>query len=215
MMQMKQLVFVFLPAIGVAAFAFFIAIIQYEPLYPKTPAATEKEAVETLIPILPDDPVMGDKKAPLTLIAFADFGCEACREHMTIIRGLLSEYPKQFKVIWKGLPVTLIPYSSEWALRYAICANRQEKFAAFESLAFERSIDLSPASGERLAAEITLDREKLSECLEDPALENYLETTKDIARLYHIQSVPTYFVANAQVPTPTTVTEWKQLLSLE
>ena len=62
MMQMKQLVFVF-SRDRRRGICIFIAIIQYEPLYPKTPAATEKEAVETLIPILPDDPSWGQSAA--------------------------------------------------------------------------------------------------------------------------------------------------------
>src|SRR3989338_1742832 len=150
MLKTRHIFLVFLPALMVAAFVFFIRAIQYEPLSPKA-SETAEEPQALQIPIFPDDPMLGDKKAPITLIAFEDAGCAACAEQHAMFQKLLETYPKKIKIIWKPLPVTLIPYPSGRAHEYAYCANQQEKFDVFVTLAFENQNDLSPVALNRLA----------------------------------------------------------------
>lgn len=52
---------------------------------------------------------IGDPAAPITVVAFADFGCEFCRRHhLLTFRALLAEYVEAGKVYYvaKDLPVT-------------------------------------------------------------------------------------------------------------
>jgi len=52
-------------------------------------------------------PVLGDPKAPITLVEYSDFECPVCRNLHDALRGLLPNYP-QVKVIFKDFPIDAI-----------------------------------------------------------------------------------------------------------
>lgn len=205
---------VFVPALLIAGIAVIIRVIQYEPLYPtvtpKTPTGTALP-----IPIFSEDPILGNKKAPTTIIAFEDLGCEACKLQMDILQQLLELYPEKLKLIWKGLPTTRIPYPSDVAHRYAYCAHQQEKFVPFIKAAFAIAPNLSSTALEEIVTIVDMDKKRLTSCLESGTAETYLQNTADVAKALGVQAVPAFFVNNTQVTAPTTLGGWKQLLQLE
>ncbi len=211
----KKILYVFIPALLLGALALFIEIIRYEPQYPKitisdTPTSTGK----IIIPILQDDPVIGERKAPITIIAFEDFSCPACKVQHELLTRLQTEIPHKIKVIWKGLPVNDFPYPATDALTYGFCANKQNKFDTFASYAYANQDNLSIATLSLIATEAKLDTSKLSSCLSSAESSTHIELTKNIAKLMHVQSVPTFFIDNTQIKTPTSFEEWKQMLKL-
>jgi protein-disulfide isomerase len=61
-------------------------------------------------------PVLGDPKAPITLVEYSDFECPVCRGLHDVLRGMLPNYP-QVKVIFKDFPLeTLHPWARTAAL---------------------------------------------------------------------------------------------------
>ena len=66
MIKTKNLLVILIPAILIAAFALFVRVIQYEPLFPEIDGSEKIAAEKTgliTIPIYPEDPIMGNKKA--------------------------------------------------------------------------------------------------------------------------------------------------------
>ncbi|MFA4830592.1 MAG: DsbA family protein [Patescibacteria group bacterium] len=217
MIKTRHILFILLPAILIVAFALFVRALQYEPLQPKK--TEEKETVEPKtaklqIPISPDDPIMGGKKAPITLIAFEDLACGHCAEQDAIFKELLAKHPNKIKIIWKPLPVIFLPYPSGTAHKYAFCANKQNKFEEFKTIAFSNQMELSPNILSAIAEQINLNPEILQSCLESGEVASYLETTKQLGIALNIQSVPAIFFNNVQIENQTTVTGWKTLLQL-
>jgi protein-disulfide isomerase len=214
-LRTKHFIFLFLPAIFVVMFGLLVGVIRYQPLYPKTaPVEVSDSAAGLPMPIFPDDPIIGDKKSPLTLVAFEDFGCESCREQMEVFRALQAEYPKKIKVVWKGLPVTKIPYPSNDAHIYAYCAGLQGAFVPFEEAIFSAITDLSPGRMETIKTTLDLDSKKFSACLAEKTAETWMERNQEVARAFNIQAVPTIFMNNQQIQSPRTLDGWKTLLQL-
>lgn len=210
-MGTKKLLAIFIPAIILAGFVFFVQVLRYEPLFPK------KDASQTdtfSIPILPDDPMVGLKRAGKIIIAFEDYSCASCNEYDAILTQLISKYPAAVKVIWKGLPVTRYPYPSEPAITFGYCAAAQNKFPEFKALAFSFSDQLSDTVLQKIGSDIGLNQEKLTTCLDSEAAKNHLEQNKSIATLLNIQSVPTFFINNQQVTVAPTLEAWEQALGL-
>lgn len=195
----------------------FIRIVQYEPLFPEN-MNTENESADNTqqitIPIYPEDPIIGDKKSAKTIIAFEDFGCDACKQADTILDELMKEYPGKIKVIWKGLPITEFPYPSQDAQLYGFCAYQQKKFNEFKNLAFTNGNNLSPDVLKIIAEQIELKQNKLEECLNSDEAAKYIDQTKQLARILNIQAVPTFFIDNKQIQNPGSIDEWKTLLNL-
>ncbi len=211
----KKIYAVFFPAILLGALALFIQIIRYEPLLP----SLEKTNVETLdttftIPILPTDPIIGNRKSPLTVIAFEDFSCEACKAQHDLFLQLEQEYPDKVKIIWKGLPVHDFPYPSIDAIRYGVCAEEQEKFNEFAAYAFSNGDNLSQSTLIQIGEEIGLDTKDLTSCLASDRPDRTVGITKKIAETLNLQSVPTFFIENTQIKTPQSIDEWKRELGL-
>ena len=214
MLKTRPILFFFPPPASSPRFAFFSLLPHIEPLFPKEDNTVAEEPQALQIPIFPDDPILGDKKAGVTLIAFEDLGCAGCAEQHAVFQDLLEKYPKKLKIIWKPLPVTIIPYPSGRAHEYAYCANKQDSFGEFISLVFANQIDISPDALNASANEAGLDPEDLKTCLESGEAAAYTKMTEELGRALNIQSVPTIFLENIQIDHPRTIEGWETLLQL-
>lgn len=213
MLKTRHIIFLLVPAILIVGAIFAVLVLRYEPLYPDT--SKYQEVVDSfVIPLIPDDPILGDKRAPKTVIIFEDLACSACRTQSDLLHSLVEQYPKDVKVIWKMLSVTQFPYSTRAAHAYAYCANKQSAFDTFATLAFANSTNLSSATLQAIVDQMDINIPAFDACIasEDAAL--YLDTTENIARALNIQSVPAVFVNNEQVQTPRILDEWKTILQL-
>lgn len=212
-MSNKKLVLAFIPIFLLAGMALFIRIVQYEPL---TPNANENEEEQLLeqVPIFTEDPITGNKKAKVTLIAFEDFACSNCKVQSDLLLAVLTQYPQSVKIVWKILPITRYPVDSTLSAQYAFCAHAQNKFEEFKEYAFQNSTNLSESVLQSIAQELTLDETKLTSCLASPLPQTYIDKTKSLAGQLNIQALPTMFINNKQIIPPTTVEGWKKLLEI-
>lgn len=215
MLKTRHLLFIFVPALLLAAFILFIRIAQYEPLYPKETMQTNKLEQNQVVPIYPEDPVIGNRSATSTIITFSDFGCAKCKSEMKTLAELMGKYPNKFKIVWKGLPIQRFPYSTDAAHQYAYCANQQRKFLEFTDQAFINIDDLSEANIKNFVTKIPLDDVKLKNCLNSELSKSYVEKNRQLALGLGIQVVPTVFVNNQQIQTPTLIEEWESVLNLK
>lgn len=212
-MKIKNLLLIFIPAILIATLALFIRFIQYEPLLPdETEIKTTNSGFQ--IPLYPDDPIIGNKKAPLTLIVFEDFGCAGCQSQSTLLDTLMKKYPDKIKVVWKGIVATEFPFSTKLAHQYGFCANKQNKFKEFSQLAFTNGENLSQAILDMINKEIKLDEEKFTTCLNSDEALAYLTKNEQLGLALNIQSVPTFFLNNKQINPPAILEGWEAVLGL-
>lgn len=211
----KKIFLVFIPALLLGSLALFIQIIRYQPLYPDpiTPPTTEDDR-PFIIKLNPDDPVLGNKRAPHTIVAFEDFSCGNCLTQHRLFTSLQAQYPDKVKIIWKGLPVQEFPYSSLDSIRYGYCAAEQNKFNEFASYAFENYTNLVIETLDIISEEVALDETDLAECLSSTRPNQWVQDTKQIAQTLNVRSVPTFFINNIQIKTPGSIEEWKQLFNL-
>lgn len=214
MIKKQHIIFVLLPAVLLVGIIFSIRAFQYKILFSDKTKEVEKKTTLELIPILKEDPILGSLVAPHTLIAFEDFGCEGCKSQNILLKEIEQKHPGKVKMIWKGLPVVTFPFSSEPAHEYGYCANAQGKFTEFKELAFANSNNLSKQMLDTITKEIKLDETKLKECLSSEKPLQYINTIRQLARIVHVQHVPTFFLNNKQISTPASLAEWEFVLGL-
>lgn len=216
MIQSKHLLIILIPAILLALFAFGIRIIEFNNTKQNT-AVTQTQTTpvqDKNIPIFAEDPIIGNKKAPNTLIVFADFGCEGCQLQHTLFNQLLQKHPDRVKIIWKGLAVTKFPYDSTTALNYGHCANQNNVFPEFSDLAYTNYLSLSPVTLQTIIDELKLDKEKFLTCVDSAETKTYNENNKQIAEIFNIQSVPTIFFNDKQIGNPESLEQWEAVLGI-
>jgi protein-disulfide isomerase len=217
MLKTHKVLLILLPAILIATLALFVRFIQYRPLIPKElrdRAQNQTQQTGINIPLYSDDPIVGNKKAPTTLIIFSDFGCEHCRALSVTLDELLAKYPDKIKIIWKGLSVTKFPYSTETALRYAFCANRHEKFAEFAKFAYANYNQLTSQTLKSIVTNVGLNEKKLNDCLSLAEIEDYNKRNELLGMALNIQIVPTIFFNNKQINPPADLAGWEAVLGL-
>ncbi|HAZ29053.1 MAG TPA: hypothetical protein DCY48_04765 [Candidatus Magasanikbacteria bacterium] len=213
MIRTRQLLFLFVPAIVFAGFAVFIRYVEYHnAATPSAPAPSSEPLA--LVPIYPEDPIIGEKKAPLTVIGFEDFGCKGCQIQMAMLDELQQSFPEKIKIIWKGLPVMKFPYDSHLAHEYAFCMNQEGRFDAFKNFAFANGDNLSLAVLGQSIAAAGAEQTVFEACINSPEPKQYIETIELMAQSLNIQSVPTFFIDNKQIETPQTKEAWAALLGL-
>jgi protein-disulfide isomerase len=211
-MEHKELLKLFIPAIIIVLLGLGIRVIQYQPLYPKK--QSEKKNASTVIPILPNDPITGSKKAGISIIAFEDFGCEGCKAQSSMFEQLQQKYPNKIKIVWKLLNVTKFPVASEKGHAYGFCAYEQGKFAEFKEMAFANGSNLSDGILSIIADNVKLNQKKLNACLQSGRADAYATQTEAFARMLNVQAVPTLFMNNKQMQTPQSLQEWEAVLAL-
>ncbi len=214
MLNTKHILTIFIPAILIAGLALFIEVVQYRPLFPKLPEEEQTSETPTLLPILPGDPIIGNKAAAKTIVVFEDFSCEGCKQQDYFLSEIEREYPGKIKVIWKGLPVARFPHNARLAHQYAYCANLQGKFVTFKDFAYANNESLSDTMLQEIATQIELDQELLTTCLNNVATETHIVNTEALAMSVNVQAVPAIFIDNKQITPPQSLAGWKTVLGL-
>ena len=72
------------------------------------------------------DPILGNPDAPVTVVEYSAFGCEACKNwhEAGVIEQILAQYPNQVKFIYRDLPI-IDPAWSQAMSEIAQCAFDQ------------------------------------------------------------------------------------------
>jgi len=151
-------------------------------------------------------PVLGDPKAPITLIEFSDFECPVCRGLHDALRGLLPKYP-QVKVIFKDFPLdTIHPWARTAALA-GRCAYHQDPKAFWKvydliydnqdlisaSTAWDKMLDFAGRSG--------LNTDAFKSCMASPQAAAELDASFANGQLLEVRSTPTIFVNGRRIST--------------
>lgn len=78
---------------------------------------------------------MGSDDAPVTIVAFSDFQCPACRHLSTVVRALRVRYPDKIRYVHRHFPLPNRPHAAA-AAHASECAAMQGVFAPFHDRLF-------------------------------------------------------------------------------
>ena len=148
---------------------------------------------------LHDSPVLGDPKAPITIVEFADFECPVCRNLHDAMRGILPNYP-QVRFIFKDFPLDQIHPWARTASLAARCAYQQDpkSFWKMYDLIYDNQ-DLITASGAYqkmldYAARAGLNTDTFKACLASPEAAAAVNANQENGKLLDVRSTPTLFI---------------------
>lgn len=136
-----------------------------------------------------DDPVLGDKNAPVTMIEFSDYECPFCKRHFTQTLPLLKEKyidTGKLKLVFRDFPLGFHnPLATEQAMA-AECVREQkgdETYFAYHDLLFETTNSNGRGMTKEqlydLAEQVGANRASFTECLDNERYKD--EIAKDLA----------------------------------
>ncbi|KKQ48345.1 MAG: DSBA oxidoreductase [Candidatus Shapirobacteria bacterium GW2011_GWE1_38_10] len=136
-----------------------------------------------------DDPILGDKNAPITIIEFSDYECPFCKRHFTdTYPKLIKEYidTGKARLVFRDFPLS---FHDPMATKEAIAANcakdqgGDKKYFEFHGEIFKRTTSngngLDDAKLKTIATDLKLNMNSFNTCLTNKAMED--EVKKDLA----------------------------------
>ncbi|MEP6779233.1 MAG: DsbA family protein [Gemmatimonadaceae bacterium] len=110
---------------------------------------------------------IGDRKAPVTIVEFADFECPACKTLETRLHEAAQKHPKEFAVLYRHFPLEIHPFSQISAIA-SECAARQNRFAQMHDSLFsnQTSFGKKPWTEIALTAGVS-DTARFALCMTD------------------------------------------------
>jgi len=159
-------------------------------------AAPAPQPVIEIVVSIDDDPIKGDKNAPVTIIEFSDYECPFCkRSYDNVITQIDKEYISKGKVrlVFRDYPLPFHKKAIPAAVA-ANCAGEQGKYWEVHDFLFENPDKLDTVAVLNSAEEFGLDKTKFEACINDKSKEK--EITKDFedGQKYGVRGTPSYFI---------------------
>ncbi len=141
-----------------------------------------------------DDPILGDKNAPVTVVMFTDFQCPACSTVDPILKNVIAGYGNKVRLVIRDFPLERIHENAFQAALAANAANMQGKFGEYKELLYKNQNSLDTESLKKYAANIGLNVKKFETDMTDEKAA--IEIRKDIAdgNIYGVSGTPSIFV---------------------
>ena len=157
----------------------------------------------------PSDPILGNPKGDVTIVAFFDYNCGYCKKANEPMRKLV-ESDKNVKFVMKEYPI--LAESSRVAARAALAANKQKKYAELHNALMENKGALSEDTILDMAVKAGLDKEKLKKDMESPEVAAIILATADLGREIGAHGTPTFIVGDKVVPGAMDLADMKKLV---
>ncbi len=142
------------------------------------------------------DFVVGNPNGDVTLVEYFDYNCGFCRRAVADLDRLLQEDPN-LRVVLKEFPV--LGQESIEAARVAIASIGQGKYMAFHKALFDAPGAVNGARALEIAEQLGMDPVQLAASANQPAKNQIISTTVQIATALGINGTPSYIIGNQLV----------------
>lgn len=151
-----------------------------------------------------NDIIMGNPKAKVTIIEYADFQCPACASFNPVVNQILSTYPADVRVVYRFFPLTSLHKNAIIAGRAGYAAWKLGKFHEMKDELFSNQTTWEGIKDPRdefikYAKSIGLDEAKFTDLMNSKEAENALKTGEAEAISIGLNATPTFFIGKKQV----------------
>lgn len=175
---------------------------------PAAPSAPETRNAASLLTALPQDTVLGDAKAPVTVIEYGDYQCPFCGKFFEDVEPVIRDkYVKtgNIKLIFRNFEF-LGPESNAAGVA-AECARDQGQFWGYHDALYrveiadghENNGNLNRALFVKLARELKMDEKTFVACLESGKKESIVAEETAGGREAGVDATPTTFVNGVNI----------------
>jgi protein-disulfide isomerase len=165
---------------------------------PSQPAPKPEPPSIVTVP-LGGSPSLGQTNAPLVLVEFTDYQCPFCkRAHDELMPALRKKYVEsgKLRVVSRNFPLSF-HQNAEPAALAALCAHQQQQFWPMYDKLFTSAPELNATTFLKAAAELRLDPQAFTACLETKAVAAQIERDKVDAGTAGITGTPSFVLGRA------------------
>jgi len=202
------------------------ALIAFAVLYVgggfrKTEPAATSPSPKTATNIADDGPSLGDPKASVTVVEFADFQCPFCGRFFEQTEPqIMDQYVKAGKVRFVYRNFAFLGQESQDAALAADCANEQGRFWDFHDYLFshqngENQGAFSVANLKQFAQTLKLDSAKFNACLDSKKYFSEIQKDMADAQALGVTATPSMFVNSTSVVGAVSFAEISKVIEQE
>lgn len=154
-------------------------------------------------------PVIGQKNAPVAIVAFTDFQCPFCaRFHTPMVEAIKADSGKANYMI-KNYPLVFHPQAKP-AAKAALAAGEQGQYAEMANALLENNQNLGEELFGKLAKDIGLNVDKFWKDFrgKDAQWEKYIQDDIDLGNQVQVRGTPTFYI-NGRKTNARDVAGWK------
>lgn len=146
-----------------------------------------------------DDAQFGPADAPITIVAFTDFGCPYSQEESYVLEGISRNANDKVRVIMRDFPLIDLHLGADKAAIAAECAAEQDMYVEMYHVLNKTSGEFTDGSLLQSAAEAGLDTGEFTRCMSSGFYEK--EVSADIADgvAAGVTSTPTLFINGVKI----------------
>lgn len=142
---------------------------------------------------------MGPANAPVTVVAFSDFQCPACKMFADSVQVLRQRHPGRVRVVYRHFPLQRHPFAVA-AARASDCAAAQGRFEQFHDALFAAQDSIGVRDWTRFATTAGVrDLDAFRSCVDDTAPSASLARDTAMARRLGVTATPTLLLNGTRV----------------
>ena len=160
--------------------------------------------------VSPADPVAGNPKGDVTIVEFFDTRCPYCKKLDPVMAQLLAK-DHNVRLVYKDLPI--LGPASVLGTKALLAAQKQNAYEKMREAVMQLPPDTTRPMLQATAEKLGLDWPRLSHDMDDPAVQQRIETNLRLARTLAIQGTPALIVGEEIVPGAVDLTELQRVVA--
>lgn len=147
-------------------------------------------------------PILGDAKAPVTVVLFTDLQCPYCAQMAPILREMQSQSPKTLKISFRHFPLVSIHDKAMNAHMALWAAGQQGKFWEFFEKITPQFRGLTDTALVAVARDLKLDPVKFQADWHSDAARKTIEADMQLAEAVGVEGTPSLFLNGKPTRNP-------------
>jgi len=161
-----------------------------------------------------DNPSIGPKGAPITIIEFTDYQCPFCSRVRATVNQLLDEYKDKIRYVLRDFPLSFHQFAKK-AHEAAHCAGDQGKYWEYNKELWANQQALSVDKLKEYAKAIKLDAKKFDKCLDEGKYTKVVEENVEYGASVGAQGTPSFFINGIFISGARPVGDFKTVIDGE
>ena len=164
-----------------------------------------------------DDPMKGDKDAPVTIVEFSDFQCPYCGKFFTDTLPLIQKNyidTGKAKLVFQDYPLSFHQFAHK-AAEAAECADEQGAFWKYHDKIFQNQQSLNLDNLKVWASDLGLNTKKFNTCLDSGAMVSEVQGDMAEGTNLGVSGTPAFLVNGQLITGAQPFEAFKQIIDAE
>lgn len=176
---------------------------------------TGSNEISSILKVKEGDWTKGNPDADVVIIKYSDFQCPACRYFAAFDDQFSKELGEEVLFVYRHFPLRGFQYS-RLAATYAEAAGRQGQFWNMHNLIYINQQLWAGENAESIfrqfAETLNLNMEKLDRDLQDPSIDDRIQSDYDSGRKIGVNAVPALFINGKRIQNPNSPEAYRKLI---